>query len=203
VEILNYPLILGMALTCYLLGSIPFGVLVTKLYGKNLIKLGSGSTGFTNVVRAVGLKPALWVLLFDFLKGWLSIFMVAQAFPKEDGIIIGLGVLSILGHTLSPFLKFKGGKGAATGIGILAYIDWRLCLGIALIVIIVVKISRTQSLGTLMGVTGVPVGLYFLNHSPPFILFSVGAVFYIYYTHRQNILRLLKGTENKIGKMKP
>jgi glycerol-3-phosphate acyltransferase PlsY len=184
---------------CYLLGALPFGVIISRLFGKNIFKIGSGSTGFTNVKRAVGLWPALIVLLLDFGKGYLATAIAAYYLtPRYELIVLG-GLLAIVGHSLSVFIRFKGGKGAATGVGIVAFIDWRIFLIVAIIVFLIVKFLRIQSVGTLAGMW-LTTGLFFIFKVPEAYLYaSLIANIFIMYTHRQNIVRLLQGKENRIA----
>ena len=184
---------------CYLLGALPFGVIISRLFGKNIFKIGSGSTGFTNVKRAVGLWPALIVLLLDFGKGYLATAIAAYYLtPRYELIVLG-GLLAIVGHSLSVFIRFKGGKGAATGVGIVAFIDWRIFLIVAIVVFLIVKFLRIQSVGTLAGMW-LTTGLFFIFKVPEAYLYaSLIANIFIMYTHRQNIVRLLQGKENRIA----
>ncbi|MEK6556807.1 MAG: glycerol-3-phosphate 1-O-acyltransferase PlsY [Candidatus Margulisiibacteriota bacterium] len=187
-------------LLSYFLGSIPFGYLIGRLRGVNLLEVGSKSTGTTNAFRALGFGWALLTFLLDLLKGVLAVYFANLFFANQYSLIALSGLLAIIGHTLTPFLGFKGGKGVATGLGVLVF----LTPGIALVGFVVetsiILITRYVSLGSL--ITGpLMVGLTFI----PFFgvpweyqcLITV-AVGYIVYKHVPNIHRLLQGKENKI-----
>jgi glycerol-3-phosphate acyltransferase PlsY len=184
---------------CYLLGALPFGVLIAKLFGKDIFKIGSGSTGFTNVKRAVGLWPALVVLLLDFAKGYAATSLAAHYLPAQYELIVIGGLLAVIGHSLSIFIKFKGGKGAATGVGIVAFIDWRIFLIVAVSVFLIVKFLRIQSVGTIVGLWLTTLLFFIFQVPQAYLIASLIANVFIMYTHRQNIVRLIQGKENRIA----
>jgi len=184
---------------CYFLGALPFGVLVTKLLGKDIFKIGSGSTGFTNVKRAVGLWPALVVLLLDFGKGYLATALAAHYLAPQYELIVLGGLLAVMGHSFSLFIRFKGGKGAATGVGIVAFIDWRIFLLVAVTVFLVVKFLRIQSVGTMVGLWLTTLLFFIFQVPQAYLLASLIANIFIMYTHRQNIVRLIQGKEHRIA----
>ena len=122
-----------VAVCAYFLGAIPFGYMVGKLLGVDIRQHGSGNVGFTNVWRTLGIGPAAVVLAGDLGKGWLSAFIGFQL-AGEMGALLG-GLLAIIGHTLSCFIHFKGGKGVATGAGVLLYMSpltFLVCLAVLL-----------------------------------------------------------------------
>lgn len=183
----------------YLSGSIPTGYWIGKLKGIDLTKVGSGSTGATNVLRAIGKVPAFITLLVDILKGFLPIYF-ALALNKADWLIVLIGFFCILGHSKSIFLKFKGGKSSACALGLLIAISWQAALVTFLIWLIVVFTSKYSSLGSIIAVPLAPLWLYLFNKHFIYVLLTIIAAAYIVLVrHRENIKRLLNGTEPKIG----
>ena len=190
--------------TGYFSGSIPTGYLIGKLKGIDLTRIGSGSTGATNVLRNVGKIAALITLVIDVLKGFIPVYLVMSYFCRggvTPPLLVGLvGLASILGHSKSVFLKFKGGKSSATGLGILIAISWKVAVISFLIWIVVVFTFRYSSLGSIITCPLVPLWMYLFHMSKVYILFTVViAVYIVLVRHRDNIKRLIKGTEPKIG----
>ena len=190
--------------TGYFSGSIPTGYLIGKLKGIDLTRIGSGSTGATNVLRNVGKIAALITLVIDVLKGFIPVYLVMSYFCRggvTPPLLVGLvGLASILGHSKSVFLKFKGGKSSATGLGILIAISWKVAVISFLIWIVVVFTFRYSSLGSIITCPLVPLWMYLFHMSNVYILFTVViAVYIVLVRHRDNIKRLIKGTEPKIG----
>ena len=183
----------------YLFGSIPTGYWLGKLKGIDLTKVGSGSTGATNVLRELGKGPAIITLTVDVLKGFFPVFYSIKLQGNEL-IVVLTAIACVFGHSKSIFLNFKGGKSSATGLGILMAISWKIALITFLIWIIVVYTSKYSSLGSIVSVPLAPLLLY-LSHKP-FIyvaLTIIAAAYIVLIRHRENIQRLLKGTEPKIG----
>ena len=188
----------------YLLGSIPFGLLLTKYAGLGDVrKIGSGNIGATNVLRT-GNKPlAAATLACDLLKGTLAVFIASRFVGHEWPITTGLGSVlagigAIVGHMYPVWLKFKGGKGVATFLGVLLGIAWQAAIGAALVWIAVAIASRYSSLAALVATAASPVILYFLGYPPVAAFFLLMAVF-VWWKHSENISRLLSGNESKIG----
>lgn len=181
----------------YFIGAIPFGVLVSKTFGVNIFTTGSGNPGFTNVLRTLGLKVGLFVLLLDMAKGSLGTYL-GYYFFGELGMIMGFAG-ALLGHSFSPFIHFKGGKGIATGAGGLLFISPLTFLLCALTVIIPAYITRYMSVGAILSALLCPLYLYLSKES----YFIIGAIsplaVYVVFLHRSNIKRLLCGEENKIS----
>lgn len=185
----------------FFFGSIPWGYIIGKLKGVDLRKVGSGNIGATNVLRIIGKKEALITLLLDISKGVIPVLVVKMLPSYGDNLLLmGLvGIFSILGHCYTPFLRFKGGKGVATSIGVLlAYMPLAGLITI-LIWIITFKISKISSVGALISFALLPVNAYLLNYPEEVKLFAFLFTAIIYLRHIQNIKRLLKGTESKIG----
>src|SRR4051812_4827939 len=181
----------------YLLGSIPFGLIFTQLAGTQDIRaIGSGSIGATNVLRTGSKGLAAATLLADVLKGTAAIVLAAWWFGHDAGLIAGLG--AFLGHLFPIWLKFRGGKGIATGLGILLAISWKAALAVAVIWIALAVAFRYSSLASLIAAAAAPVILGFVGTPPESLLFAALAAL-TFFMHRGNIARLWNGTEGKIG----
>lgn len=180
----------------YLLGSIPFGLIISKYAGLGDIRnIGSGNIGATNVLRTGNKKVAGAVLLADFLKGTCAVLIAGQ-FGPDLAVVAGLG--AFLGHLFPVWLKFKGGKGIATYIGVLFGL---LPLGLLIFAVVWIAIAfifRYSSFAAICAVIVVPIGLYMMDYfqfSELFALMSIIAII----KHHQNIRRLFQGLESKIG----
>lgn len=183
----------------YLLGSIPFGLIITRFAGLGDVRnIGSGNIGATNVLRTGNKKIAATVLIADLLKGTLAV-VIAHNFGLGAAILAGL--FAFLGHLFPIWLKFKGGKGIATYIGVLFGLAPEVVLVFAVIWLSIAFIFRYSSLAALCAVTVVPIALYFIGYSSITILFAIMSAIAIA-KHHENITRLLAGTENKIGSKK-
>lgn len=183
----------------YLLGSIPFGLLIAKrLRGIDIRLEGSGNIGATNVYRVVGPAAGLAVFTLDLLKGAVPCWVMLMVTPDKTWALVA-GLAAIIGHSLSVFLKFKGGKSVATGFGILIGIAPEVG-GIAIgIFVIVVALTRKISLGSIVGAASVPVFLVLFHYPTPVIGLISLAVLLIIFRHLGNIKRLLNGTEPSFG----
>lgn len=180
----------------YLLGSIPFGFYMGKLYGVDVRKKGSGNIGFTNVWRLTGAVPALIVLFFDAGKGWLSVYYGYTIGGEKFALFAAIGVLA--GHLFPLFLNFKGGKGVATGFGICLFID-PFMTGIALLLFIaVIFITKLVSLGSITAAITVTIISLIFDLNIYYKLIIIPASILVIIMHRENIKRIIKGTENKI-----
>jgi len=192
-----------LCLFAFFFGSIPWGYLIGKTKGIDLKKVGSGNIGATNVMRVVGKKEALITLILDILKGFVPVLIVKISPYSENLILIGVvGLLAILGHCFTPFLKFKGGKGVATSLGVLLASMPLVGFITVLIWIITVKVSRISSLGALFSFALLPLNVIILRYPREFLIFAWLFTIIIYLRHISNIKRLIKGTEPKIGENK-
>ncbi len=186
-------------LSAYLIGAIPFGYLAGKINGINVLELGSKSTGTTNVIRLLGKKWGILVLILDIGKGALAVW-IAQLVLNIPLFNILAGLLAMIGHAKSVFIKFKGGKSAATGIGIILILDPRVFLITGLVVIIVRQLSGYQSLATLCASVLVPALLAVVHAPLEYVVFTFLGVAFVWWKHIPNIQRLLQGKESKITK---
>jgi glycerol-3-phosphate acyltransferase PlsY len=185
----------------YLLGSIPFGLIITRLAGTQDIRaIGSGSIGATNVLRTGRKGLAAATVIADILKGTAAVLVASwwcgQDFGHECGLIAGLG--AFLGHLFPVWLKFKGGKGIATGLGVLLVVSWTAAIAVMIIWIAIAAAFRYSSVASLIAGTAAPVILWFIGTPSQALLFLILGVL-TYIMHRGNIARLWQGTEGKIG----
>ena len=181
----------------YLLGSIPFGLVFTRLAGtRDIRQIGSGSIGATNVLRTGRKGLAAATLLADVLKGFAAVLLAAWWLGPDAGLVAGAA--AFVGHLFPVWLRFKGGKGVATGLGVLLIVSWKAALVAAVIWIIVAAASRYSSLASLIASAAVPVILWFIATPAEMLMFVVLALL-TFFMHRANIARLANGTEGKIG----
>lgn len=191
---------LPMALACllggYLLGSIPFGLLITRAAGLGDVRrIGSGNIGATNVLRTGKKGLAALTLLLDALKGTLAV-VIAGRFGLEAALLAGLG--AFLGHLFPVWLGFKGGKGVATYLGVLVALSWQGAVMFAAAWLATAFLTRYSSVGALVAAVAVPLALLLLGQTQIAALFVIMSVI-VFFKHRANISRLLAGTETKIG----
>lgn len=194
-----------IALFCaYLLGSIPFGLVWSRVFLKMDIRtIGSGNIGATNVLRSGNKKVALLTLLCDGLKGVLSV-MIALFFQKKgagfwnDLLPLCAAILAILGHIFPMWLKFKGGKGVATALGTLLPLSLPLFCVVCVVWLVVAKLFRVSSLSALIAFGIAPFVGYFFALDLPFLVFLSLISLLLLWTHRSNICRIIKGSEGKI-----
>lgn len=186
----------------YLIGSLPFAVIVSKLFGlADPRSFGSGNPGATNVLRTGNKAAAALTLLGDASKGWLAMFVVAKL--GAGGTAVALtGLAAFLGHLYPVFLRFKGGKGVATAIGVLIGLDGWLALGAAAVWLATAIVSRYSSLAAITAAAVAPT-LALAWHGPSAIALVVGLMcLLLIWRHRGNLVRLIAGTENAIGSKK-
>jgi glycerol-3-phosphate acyltransferase PlsY len=190
--------ILIFILMGYLIGSFPSGLVYTRLAGMEDIRnLGSGNIGATNVLRTGNKKIALATLITDMLKGVAAI-LIAKNFLSDTQATF-IGVAAFLGHIYPVWLKFKGGKGVATYIGVIAGLSIWAVTGFALIWLIMAGLFRYSSLAALTASLAVPIIFYLQPDTQNIALISLVMTFIVYFKHLENIQRLWKGVETKIG----
>ena len=181
----------------YLFGTIPFGLLVTRLAGAGDIRsVGSGNIGATNVLRTGHKSLAAATLLGDMLKGTAAVLIVHRIIGADSALVAGLG--AVLGHVFPVWLGFKGGKGVATFIGVLIALAWPIAAAYCAIWAAVAAFTRYSSLSGLVASAATPVLLWFYADGGIALLFLVLTAL-IFVTHRGNIARLIAGTEPRIG----
>lgn len=185
------------AVIAYLIGSIPIGVILAGLKGKDPRKTGSGNIGATNVMRAAGRVLGIATLIGDIAKGFVPAFIAIRcALPGEIVAIVGLA--AFLGHLFPLFLKFRGGKGVATALGVYLAVGPAAIVPCFIIFVFVLLIWRYVSLGSLIGAGIVPFAMYFLKAPAEYIWLAVVIAIFVIIKHKDNIRRLIKGQENKI-----
>lgn len=182
----------------YLCGSIPFGVLLTRLAGTDDIRaIGSGNIGATNVLRTGRKGLAAATLIGDALKGTLAVLIVLGLYGRELALVAAFG--AFLGHIVPVWLAFKGGKGVATYIGLLIALAWPAAITFCLIWLAVAAVTRYSSLAGLIASVAMPVYFWFFDQGAEALLFGLLTII-LWLRHRENIFRLMSGTEGKIGK---
>lgn len=193
----------ALALTCllaYLLGSVPFGLLITRLLGLgDLRAIGSGNIGATNVLRTGNKGAAAATLLLDAAKGGVAV-LIARAMLGEDAAQLA-GLSAFLGHLFPVWLGFRGGKGVATFLGTLLVLDWRLGLAACATWAITAAITRISSLSALVATASSSLWLLAFRDGQ-MLLLTIALTILIYWKHRANLQRIKAGTEPKIGQKK-
>lgn len=191
----------------YLLGSIPFGLLIVKLAaGTDIRESGSGNIGAANVARNAGLIAGALTLLLDAAKGYAAVWLAARLTNGNIRWMMFAAVAAVIGHMFPVWLQFSGGKGVATGLGIFIPICWQAVAAGVVLWLLVVVFWRYSSLGSIAAAAAMPVFVYFLyapRHAPPDVVTlgtTIIAVFIIV-KHRSNIQRLISGEENKLKLM--
>lgn len=197
-------ILVPIGLASFLLGSVPFGVLVARSSKVDLSKVGSGNTGATNAFRVLGPVKGSLVLILDILKGLIPALVGRIAFGSTEIACI-LGVSAVLGHAYSPFLRFKGGKGVATSLGFLIGALPDASLSILGVFVIVFTMSQIVSLSSIAAAASLPVFTYFYGYPEPVWGGMAVMAALIIVLHRKNIQRLLKGQEPRfrIGSKSP
>lgn len=183
----------------YLLGSFPTGYVLFSLSEKKDIRsFGSHSTGATNILRLKGWIFALPVILVDVLKGFLPVFLALRLFPDKNFALL-CGFLAVLGHCFPVYIKFKGGKGVATAVGVfLALAVESLLISIA-IFIFVILLTRYVSLGSLLAMLSMPIAIFIIQGDIEKTLLGIAVFLLVAIRHRGNIKRLIEGEERKLG----
>ncbi|MDC0511736.1 glycerol-3-phosphate 1-O-acyltransferase PlsY [Pelagibacteraceae bacterium] len=179
----------------YILGSIPFGLIITKIFlGKDIRKVGSGNIGTTNVLRTGKKSLAAATLLFDILKGYFSILITYNYF---NDLIYLSALICFIGHIFPIWLKFKGGKGVATYLGVILGISLNLGIVFGVTWIVIVLIFRYSSLSSILGSMSVWIySIFFANEMQTYFSFFLFVI--IFFTHKENIIRLKNSKEMKI-----
>jgi acyl phosphate:glycerol-3-phosphate acyltransferase len=201
-----------IALYCglsFLLGSIPFGFLMGRAYGVDLRQQGSGNIGATNTLRTLGKTPGMVVLILDTLKGWLPVALTPALLLTDEqdpsgGLRVLIGVCAVLGHIYSPWVRFRGGKGVATSLGVLIGLAPLVALISLATFASVFAITRRVSLGSMVGAVSQALMLWILPGYPLAIrLFGTLVCAFILVRHRDNIRRLRRGEEKALDLKSP
>jgi glycerol-3-phosphate acyltransferase PlsY len=186
----------------YLVGSIPFAVVVTRAMGlPDPRSFGSGNPGATNVLRSGSKVAAAATLAGDALKGWIAVW-AAMRFGLSAEVVAAVAFAVFLGHVFSIWLRFQGGKGVATAAGVIFAIDWRVGLAVVIAWLTVVVVSRYSSLGALTAALFAPVAVYVMVGAGPLLLASCAISAVLVWRHEANIRKLLRGEESRIGEKK-
>ena len=201
-----------IAVLAYAIGSINFSVLISrKMAGFDVREKGSGNAGTTNMLRAIGIKAAVITLICDILKGVIAVLLAfwigSMTQTVDKALLIQIaGILAVVGHTFPIFFEFRGGKGIATALGVLLVTNWRICLICLIFAIVLIAITRMVSVGSMSAAVLFPVLTLFIGDN--FIVAQGGFKYFIYslilagfviFNHRENIKRIMNGTENKIS----
>lgn len=196
--------LLILLVSAYLIGSIPIGYIVGRVFFRRDIRTaGSGNIGATNALRAFGTTVGVIILLLDMLKGFGTVMLAKAVLGSDAGWIAASGLAAILGHIFTIFLRFKGGKGVATAGGVFLALAPLALLMTLLSFIVITAITRYVSLGSILGALGFGImvimqQLMLVKPDYPLMVMSVAVVLMIILKHKDNIRRLLQGTENKI-----
>ena len=193
-----HALIIGII--AYLIGSIPTGYIVVKLFkNKDIRTIGSGSTGATNVKRVMGKKWFFIVLILDAIKGMTPVILAKIIYPDSIGLTAVIGaIFVILGHSKSIFLGFTGGKSVASGVGTILALHPIAGVVIAIVWAFITYFSKYVSLGSIIALSLSPIIMWIFSAPVAYIIYCLIGAIYIIYLHRENIKRLLKGEENKV-----
>lgn len=188
-------------LIAYLIGSVSFGIIVAKLFrGIDIRDYGSGNTGFTNVLRVLGKGPSVLVLFGDTMKGAMAVLVGFYLGGTYCAVLGGLSVM--LGHSYPLYFGFRGGKGVATGLGVVISLAPDVTVLALLIFLLTVWISRYVSLGSILAALSVPLLMLAFAKPLPILYFGIFGALVVVYRHKSNIVRIYQGQENKIGNNK-
>lgn len=187
----------GILILSYLLGAIPNGLIFGKLiWKKDLRRFGSGNIGATNAWRVIGKQAGILIFLLDFLKGALSV-VLAKVFVGSALVMVAAGLLAILGHTFSIFLNLRGGKGVATGLGVIAMMMPKVTAIVFLTWLIIFLVTRYVSVASIIAAALTPILAIVFGEPIEFIIFGLLAAAFIIFRHKENISRLKSGRENR------
>jgi len=194
--------VLLLLVAAYLLGSIPFALVSSRLFGlQDPRSYGSGNPGATNVLRSGNKAAAAVTLIGDCVKGWVAVSIALKlGFTAPEAALAGFA--AFLGHVFTVFLRFNGGKGVATALGVLAGIDWRIALACLAAWLLIAAASRYSSAGSLGAAIVSPIAGYLLLGANPVIAVLLAMSAVLIWRHAANIQRLLAGTEGRLGSSK-
>ena len=194
-----WPYLMGALVAGYIIGSLPFGLLLTKVAGLGDIRsIGSGNIGSTNVLRTGRKDLALLTLILDGGKGAAAVLIALYFFGPDSALMAGLG--SVIGHMFPVWLRFKGGKGVATTLGVVLALHFLVGVAACLTWMVVAALFRYSSLSALLATAAMPVFSWFIGHDLQLVEMTGLLALLVWSRHHENIRRLLKGEESKIGK---
>ena len=183
----------------YIFGSIPSGLVLVKMVcGIDIREYGSKNIGTTNVFRTVGGRMASIVLIADIIKGILAVLLVRYFFESNLQLELLTAIASLLGHNYSIFLGFKGGRGVATGLGLILLFMPDVCIFSFTVWLVIVFVTRYVSLGSIVGAFITPIVAYYRGYPIELVLFALAACVFVIVRHYENMKRLIAGTESKI-----
>ncbi len=194
-----WPYLMGALVAGYIIGSLPFGLLLTKVAGLGDIRsIGSGNIGTTNVLRTGRKDLAFLTLLLDGGKGAAAVLIALYFFGPDSALMAGLG--SVIGHLFPVWLRFNGGKGVATTLGVVLALHFLVGVAACLTWLVVAALFRYSSLSSLLATAAIPVFSWFIGHDLQLVEMTGLLALLVWMRHHENIRRLLKGEESKIGK---
>lgn len=200
-----------VAIVAYLIGSISFSIIISKkMAGFDVREKGSGNAGATNMLRSVGKKAAALTLLGDALKGVVAILfaIIVGAIVKDldKSLLVQIaGIFVVVGHTFPVFFGFKGGKGVATSLGVLLMTNWKIGLICLIFALVLMALTKTVSMGSVGAAILYPILVLFINtnftvsEGSGYLIYSIILAAIVIFNHRENIKRILNGTENKLS----
>jgi glycerol-3-phosphate acyltransferase PlsY len=186
----------GAAALAYLAGSIPFGLLVARARGVDIREVGSKNIGATNVARTLGKKLGALVLLLDAVKGLAPVLVARHVLHLEPAWVAAVGLAAVLGHVFPVWLRFRGGKGVATALGVFAALSPIAAAAAVLVYLAVVLTTRISSVGSLLGATALLAAMAFLREPPAYLVLGAAVWALVVARHRDNIRRLLRREES-------
>ncbi len=187
---------LEFVVASYLLGSIPFGLLLTRQWvGKDVRAHGSGNIGATNVARVAGVKIALLVLALDALKGAVPVLVAREYAVTYRQLHCAVALAAVTGHVFPPWLWFRGGKGVATALGVVAAMEWKAALAALVVYAALLRLTNKGSVASLSAAVAAALGMYAFRGLGAYLYLVCGLVLFILATHRENLMRLWKRRE--------
>lgn len=187
----------GLIIAAYLIGSIPMGLIFGKLiWKKDLRRFGSHNIGATNAWRILGRKAGLLIFILDFIKGQLGVLLGAYLFASPGAMVVG-GLFAVLGHMFPIFIGFKGGKGVATGLGVISALMPKVTLIVVVVWVVLTLITRYVSVASIVAAVLTPILAAAFKEPIIYFLFALVIAVFIVFRHKENIQRLKAGRENK------
>lgn len=184
----------------YLLGSLSFSTIISKyVYGIDIRRYGSGNAGATNTLRVLGAQPAAAVFLLDMLKGVLAVGVGWMLSGGDEAAAVFSGIFAVIGHNWPLFFRFRGGKGIATTIGVMAVMAFPAAVLSGAVALLAIAVTRYVSLGSLLFTGLLPIFVLLWYDSPSLLAGTVVIAVLAYWRHRKNIVNLLQGRERKLG----